>query len=53
MHNTILIEDLKAFFADVNHVASITGHIDFTPFGENIRHPAGDSACFHRLAIPK
>ncbi|MGH8322100.1 MAG: patatin-like phospholipase family protein, partial [Gammaproteobacteria bacterium] len=36
MHATINIQDLHAFILDPQHSGSITGHIDFPPFGENI-----------------
>ena len=36
MHASIRIHDLKTFMDDPEHAGAITGHIDFTPFGENI-----------------
>jgi len=33
MHATIHIEDIAAFVADPRHLAGLTGHIDFAPFG--------------------
>ena len=41
MHATIKIHDLERFISDPNHLGSITGHIDFTPFGENIPAKSG------------
>ncbi|MFQ5629179.1 MAG: hypothetical protein ACE5I1_10500 [bacterium] len=36
MHANIDIGDIKKFCDDPHHSGAITGHIDFTPFGENI-----------------
>ena len=36
LNATIVIHDLKAFIAEPSHPGSITGHIDFTPFGKDI-----------------
>ncbi len=41
MHATIDIHDLERFISDPNHLGSITGHIDFTPFGENMPAKSG------------
>ena len=41
MHNTINIRDLSRFIADPNHAGSISAHIDFAPFGENIPAKSG------------
>ena len=36
MHATVIIRDLKAFIDDPQHLGELSGHIDFTPFGEAI-----------------
>ncbi len=41
LHATIRIGDLKKFVDDPSHNGEITGHIDFTPFGENIPAKTG------------
>ena len=41
MHATIRIHDLESFMEDPEHAGAITGHIDFTPFGENIPAKTG------------
>ena len=41
MHSTIDIRDLNRFIADPDHTASMTGHINFAPFGENITAKSG------------
>lgn len=40
IHVTVTIRDLDGFVDDPDHVGDITGHIDFTPFGNDI--PAGN-----------
>ncbi|ELS02362.1 putative esterase of the alpha-beta hydrolase superfamily [Xenococcus sp. PCC 7305] len=41
MHATVNIRDLERFISDPNHLGSITGHIDFSLFGENIPAKTG------------
>lgn len=41
MHAAIDIRDLNRFISDPNHLGSITGQIDFTPWGENIPATSG------------
>jgi cholesterol oxidase len=41
MHNTILIDDLDRFISDPDHLASISGSIDWPPFGRGIPCPRG------------
>ena len=41
MHATINIRDLERFISDPNHLGSITGHIDFSPLGENMPAKSG------------
>src|SRR5215470_12215321 len=48
MHATIDIEDIRAFVSDPQHGGGISGHIDFTPFGQSI--PAEDGV--FRLFAP-
>ena len=36
MHAAVRCDDLDRFVADATHAGSITGHVDFTPFGLNI-----------------
>ena len=53
MHATIKIHDLERFISDPNHLGSITGHIDFTPFGENIPAKSGVFNLFSPTDQPK
>lgn len=48
LHATIDIADIRAFVSDPQHGGGISGHIDFTPFGESI--PAEDGV--FRLFAP-
>lgn len=41
LHAAILIDDLDRFTSDPDHTGSITGSIDFTPFGNGIAASAG------------
>ncbi len=41
MHATVAIHDLDKFIADPEHTGSLSGHIDFTPFGDNIPAKTG------------
>ncbi|MBI3373150.1 MAG: hypothetical protein HY017_15590 [Betaproteobacteria bacterium] len=41
MHNTIVIEDLDRFISDPTHLGSISGSIDWPPFGQGIPCPTG------------
>jgi len=41
MHATIHISDMAAFIADPRHLADLTGHIDFAPFGQAIPAESG------------
>lgn len=41
MHATVTIEDLDAFIADPNHLGSLAGSVDFTPFGTGIPAASG------------
>lgn len=41
MHATVTIEDLDAFIADPNHLGSLAGNLDFTPFGTGLPAPTG------------
>jgi predicted acylesterase/phospholipase RssA len=40
MHATVSVRDMERFIADPEHTGSLTGSIDFTPFGQGI--PAGE-----------
>ncbi len=53
MHATIKIQDLERFIADPNHLGSITGNIDFTPFGNNIPATRGVFNLFFPTAQPQ
>ena len=53
MNATIDIRDLNRFIADPNHLGSITGHINFTPFGENIPAQSGVFNLFSPTDRPK
>ena len=46
MHATIHIADIKAFIADPQHRAGLTGHIDFPPFGLAIPAESGVFSLF-------
>jgi len=41
MHATIHIRDMREFVSDTQHRGSITGHIDFPPFGRDIPASGG------------
>ena len=41
LHATIHIDDMAAFAADPRHLAGLTGHIDFAPFGLAIPAESG------------
>ena len=41
MHNTIVIDDLDRFIKDPAHLGSISGSIDWAPFGQGIPCPTG------------
>ena len=41
MHATVIIENLDAFIDDPNHLGSLAGTLDFTPFGASIPAPSG------------
>ncbi len=53
LHATIRIRDLKKFVDDPSHNGEITGHIDFTPFGENIPAKSGVFNLFSPTGQPK
>lgn len=53
LHATIRIQDLKKFVADPSHNGDITGHIDFTPFGENIPAKTGIFNLFSPTGQPR
>jgi len=36
MHAAVTIRDMARFIDDPDHLGELTGHIDFTPFGDNI-----------------
>ena len=52
MHATINIRDLERFIADPDHLGSITGQIDFTPWGESIPTKRGVFNLFSPTAEP-
>ena len=41
MHATIHIPDIAAFVSNPQHLADLTGHIDFKPFGEALPSESG------------
>jgi predicted patatin/cPLA2 family phospholipase len=53
IHCNIAINDLHRFLSDPNHLAGMTGHIDFTPFGENIPVDWGTFNLFSPAEDPK
>lgn len=53
LHATIQIDDLDRFISDANHNGSITGSIDFTPFGNGIAAHGGAFNLFSPSGDPK
>jgi cholesterol oxidase len=53
LHATILIDDLDRFTSDPDHAGSITGSIDFTPFGNSIPARAGAFNLFSPSGDPR
>ncbi|MEW6208308.1 MAG: hypothetical protein AB1631_08065 [Acidobacteriota bacterium] len=53
LHATILIDDLDRFTSDPSYTGSITGSIDFTPFGNQIAARAGAFNLFSPSDDPK
>ena len=41
MHATVTIDDMQAFVADPAHAGSLSGSIDYTPFGQGIEAHRG------------
>jgi cholesterol oxidase len=41
LHGSILIDDVDRFIADPNHLGSLSGTIDFTPFGDGLQGAPG------------
>ena len=41
MHASVAIDDVDAFVADPNHLGSLTGTIDFGPFGNGLKAESG------------
>jgi cholesterol oxidase len=41
MHASILIDDIDRFIAEPGHPGSLTGSIDFTPFGDGLQATSG------------
>jgi len=52
MHATIHIEDIAAFVADPQHLAGLTGHIDFAPFGHALPSESGVFGLFSPSGDP-
>jgi len=52
MHATIHIEDIAAFVADPQHLAGLTGHIDFEPWGRSIPAQSGVFGLFSPSGDP-
>lgn len=53
MHATIKIDDMEKFINDPEHRGSITGSIDFTPFGQNIKATSGVFNLFNPTDSPE
>lgn len=53
LHASIAIRDLRGFVADPGHLGSLTGHIDFPPFGKNIPGKRGVFNLFSPTDQPK
>jgi hypothetical protein len=52
MHATIRIDEIEKFVADPEHLGSITGNIDFTPFGTAIPATSGKFNLFNPTDVP-
>ncbi|WP_174874904.1 patatin-like phospholipase family protein [Vogesella oryzae] len=52
MHATIHIEDIATFVADPRHMAGLTGHIDFEPWGRAIPAQSGVFGLFSPSGDP-
>jgi predicted patatin/cPLA2 family phospholipase len=52
LHATIHIEDITAFIDDPRHLSSLTGHIDFAPFGHAIPSESGAFGLFSPSGDP-
>jgi predicted acylesterase/phospholipase RssA len=52
MHAAVAVADLDRFVEDATHTGSITGHIDFTPFGKNIPAQRGVFRLFSPTGDP-
>lgn len=53
MHASIHIRDLDTFVSEADHGGDITGHIDFSPFGQNIPASTGVFNLFSPTDDPK
>ena len=53
MHAKVSIDDLEGFITDPDHLGSLTGQIDFTPWGENIPATRGVFNLFSPTEEPK
>jgi hypothetical protein len=53
MHGSIGIEDLDLFMSEPGHPGSLTGTLDFTPFGEGLQATSGVFNLFHPTDDPK
>lgn len=41
IHCTVTIDDIRRFVSEPDHAGKLSGHVDFTPFGEQIPASAG------------
>lgn len=53
LNATVTVHDLDRFIADPEHTGSLTGTVDFTPWGKGIRGGAGIFNLFSSAADPR
>ena len=52
LHATVLIDDFERFLSDANHLGSLSGFIDFAPFGGALTGDAGVFNLFNPSGQP-
>ena len=53
MHGSIFIDDIDRFINEGNHPGSLTGTLDFTPFGDGLQATSGVFNLFSPTGDPK
>lgn len=53
MHATVMVDDINRFVSDPNHLGSLSGQIDFAPFGKGIPASTGVFNLFAPTNDPK